>query len=91
MQLYYGVQNPEASPVKDTLENWGNNYRNVSVRMVYSDDGKGYIQDVFKAGVTEVDSERSGVVLCGQREMCESISEQMRAFGVPSARILLNF
>lgn len=37
------------------------------------------------------DGSSVGVILCGHKEMCQSIASQMEAVGVSKERILLNF
>ena len=90
VHLYYGVRNAEASPVMQDIEEWQNDFPNLTVRVVYSED-EGYIQDIFKKERPEVDGRHTGVLLCGQRDMCESITQCMMDAGVPKDRILLNF
>lgn len=92
VKLYYGVQNVEATPIQQELENWKNNFPNLHIRVVYSDDGAGYIQDILQKEVEELDTpSQSGVILCGQRDMCERITDYMTQLGVDPDCILLNF
>lgn len=63
----------------------------MTIRLVYSDEQRAYVQDVFRTSENDVDGERTGVILCGQRDMCESVSEQMIQKGVDPNRLLLNF
>ena len=91
MHLYYGAKNAEANPVTQEIETWKNNFPNLTIHLVYSDSGDGYIQDVFEKEMANLNGGRSGVLLCGQRDMCERVTSLMTQAGVSADRILLNF
>ena len=91
MHLYYGVRNAEASPVMQDIGEWQNDFPNLAVRVVYSEDGGGYIQDILEKERPEIDGRHTGVLLCGQRDMCERVTRCMTDAGVSQDRILLNF
>lgn len=45
MRLYYGTRNMEATAYSDLDDSW--KAAGVSTVHVYSDDAKGYVQDIF--------------------------------------------
>lgn len=45
-ELYWGTQNPDATPFGSELKDW--EAHGVKVNHVYSKDGLGYVQDVFE-------------------------------------------
>lgn len=87
--LYYGARNAESMAYGDQIKNWKEGY-GVEVVPVYSDDKKGYVQDVF---VKDGRTVGAGVaaVLCGQKEMAEAITENLTTNGVEKEYILTNF
>eukprot|EP00210_Caulerpa_lentillifera_P005276 g5041.t1 len=91
VKLFYGVRNEAECPVRSELEEWKNNLPSLDITVVYSEATGEYIQDVFTKLDLNFDPLKTGVILCGQREMCETITEFVKHRGVSSDHILLNF
>jgi ferredoxin-NADP reductase len=53
-------------------------------------EGK-YVQDVLAAQAALPDPGAAAVVLCGHKDMCNAVKEQLAAQGVAAERMLLNF
>lgn len=51
----------------------------------------GYVQDVFAKDKGISEGGATGVLLCGQKEMCNAIKELVAAEGVEADKVLLNF
>lgn len=64
----------------------------IKVVQVHSEAGKGYVQDVFKAGggVTSAPGS-TGLVLCGHKGMVQDVTAAATQAGVAPEKILLNF
>lgn len=90
--MYYGTKNPSYIPYNEELEKWHDDY-GIKIIHVHSDDNMGYIQDVFeKENLLNPElASKTGIILCGQKEMCISITEIAKASGVDPDKILLNF
>ena len=91
--LFYGVRNTAAMAYADKLAGWEAEY-GVRVVPVYSEEGKGYVQDAFaREGGVAAAGGAGGVaaVLCGQKGMAEAVTEALTAAGVDKSAILLNF
>lgn len=63
---------------------------------VFSDNGKQYVQAALeaqlKAGLIPAGSEaRVGVLLCGHKDMCNTVTTLLTEHGVSKDKILLNF
>eukprot|EP00803_Ostreobium_quekettii_P008613 evm.model.scf_199.1 EVM.evm.TU.scf_199.1 scf_199:7126-10460(+) len=87
--LYYGAVDREAMAYVDKLPEWES--LGVQVVPVYSSSGVGYVQDVFDKENLLGSPDDVGVVLCGQKEMCQAVTEMMEGAGVDPGRIILNF
>lgn len=89
--LYYGARNPGVMAYSDLFDVWKNEY-GIKIIPVYSEEGKGYVQDVFvKNGGISSNGSDVAALLCGHKGMAEAITEVMTAAGVPKESILLNF
>ncbi len=89
--LYYGTRTPAAMAFGDRLSEWEKEF-GVKVVPVYSQDGQGYVQDVFLSqGGVSGGSEGVAAVLCGQKGMAEAVTEALTAAGVAKEHILTNF
>eukprot|EP00882_Tetradesmus_deserticola_P006381 GHRQ01006711.1.p1 GENE.GHRQ01006711.1~~GHRQ01006711.1.p1 ORF type:complete len:324 (+),score=160.03 GHRQ01006711.1:989-1960(+) len=92
VRLYYGTRNAEHTAYADRIPAW--EAAGVRVIQVFSNsDGQGakYVQDVFSSDKGLSGGEGVGVVLCGQKEMCNAVKELVAAEGVDAAKVLLNF
>lgn len=76
---------------KDVFSKWKS--LGVNVIPVFSSDGNGYVQDTFADEKENLltSPESTGVVLCGQKEMCQAVTEMMTTSGVDNEKIILNF
>jgi len=90
VRLYYGARNPSAMAYGDKLAQWEADY-GIRVVPVYSEQGKGYIQDVFAGDGVPEGAGHMAAVLCGQKGMAEAVTEILSAAGVDKSAILLNF
>lgn len=95
VRLYYGVRSPAAMAYSALLPGWEKDH-GVKVIPVYSEGGKGYVQDAFAsdggaAGLGGGSSGGVGAVLCGQKDMAVAINEALEGAGVDKERILTNF
>lgn len=90
-KLYFGVRNPSSMAYGDKLKAWEKDH-GVVVVPVFSEDGKGYVQDRFvqEGGVASSGAE-TAAVLCGQKDMAQAVTEVLVAGGVDKSAILLNF
>lgn len=89
--MFYGVRNEADCPVSADLQQWKNNFPTLEITVVYSEETGEYIQDAFKKLEPDFDPVKTGVILCGQREMCETVTQFVKDCGVSEDRILLNF
>lgn len=89
--LFYGARNKTLMAFDDSFSEWES--LGVKVVPVFSQDGNGYVQEVFESGKENLLTApgTTGVVLCGQKEMCEAITEIMTGSGVDKDKIILNF
>lgn len=89
--LYYGAQTQALMAFDDLFSTWES--LGVKVVPVFSKAGDGYVQEAFGGDkenlLTSPDS--TGVVLCGQKEMCQEVTEIMTGSGVDKEKIILNF
>lgn len=90
IRLYYGVRNASHMAFKESIPSWEMDY-GVRTIPVYSDDKKGYVQDVFAANPDIENWQGVAAVLCGQKGMCEGVTDLLTAKGVAKEHILLNF
>ena len=89
--LYYGARSPEFMAYKEKLGQWEEEF-GVKVVPVYSQDGAGYVQDVFvKEAALSGGAEGVAAVLCGQKGMAEAVTEALTTAGVSKEHILTNF
>jgi arabinosyltransferase len=89
--LYYGTRTPAAMAFGDRLSQWEEEF-GVKVVPVYSQEGQGYVQDVFLSqGGVSGGSEGVACILCGQKGMAEAVTEALTAAGVVKENILTNF
>lgn len=60
---------------------------------VHSEDKQKYVQNVLEADAAGLTAEptKVGVLLCGQKEMCEAVTGILTAKGVATDLILKNF
>lgn len=89
VRLYYGTRNTGATAYSDLDDTW--KAAGVDIVHVYSDDNKGYVQDVFTKGGTDFDASKACAVMVGHKEMCEAVTKVLESKGVAKERILLNF
>ncbi|GMH41348.1 hypothetical protein BSKO_09258 [Bryopsis sp. KO-2023] len=89
--LFYGARNKALMAMSDSLSSWED--LGVKVVPVFSEEGKGYVQNVFDGEKENLmgDPASTGVILCGQKEMCQAVTEMMTEAGVDKEKILLNF
>ncbi len=90
VKLYYGTSRRDSTAYADLQASWKDDY-GVETVNVFSDDGKGYIQNVFQELEGDFDGSKTCAVLVGQKEMCEAITKFLESKGVSKDRILLNF
>jgi NAD(P)H-flavin reductase len=62
---------------------------------VFSSGSKRYVQTVLeeeiRAGLIKGVESKTGVLLCGQKDMCTAVTALLTDAGVSKERILLNF
>lgn len=62
---------------------------------MFSSDGKRYVQSALeeelRADLIKGAESKVGVLLCGQKDMCNAITALLTEAGVSKDRILLNF
>lgn len=87
--LYYGALDRDGMAYTEAIPTWES--LGVQVVAVYSGEGVGYVQDAFDKENMLGNPSGVGVILCGQKEMCQAVTEMMEGAGVESSRILLNF
>uniref|UniRef100_A0A7S2UVS4 Oxidoreductase FAD/NAD(P)-binding domain-containing protein n=1 Tax=Fibrocapsa japonica TaxID=94617 RepID=A0A7S2UVS4_9STRA len=94
-RLYYGVKTPDHLAYKDKFEAWAADGVEI-VPVVSRPEGTGwtgrtgYIQDALKADGVDI-PRNSGAIMCGHKEMVESVKETMAEAGSFEGRFLLNF
>ncbi|KAJ9529694.1 hypothetical protein QJQ45_014457 [Haematococcus lacustris] len=93
LRLYYGTQSEEVTAYQSLLSQW--QAEGVKVTQVFSGSTKRYVQlpylqDVLAEEVAHLpDASKVGVLLCGHKEMCNAVTEQLKGRGVQ--QILMNF
>lgn len=88
VRLYYGTRSPESTAYQSLVPEWEK--QGIKVVQVHSGDAKKYVQGVFAEDVQHLSSpSKVGVLLCGQKDMCNTITELAKAKGVE--QIMLNF
>lgn len=87
VRLYYGTRSEDATPFTEDAAAW----EGVKIINVYSSAGEGYVQDVFAKEGSLADGAKTGAVLCGQKQMCEQVTQILLERGVAPDNILLNF
>ncbi len=89
--LFYGTRTPASMAFSDKLAHWEQEF-GIKVVPVYSQEGQGYIQDVFLSqGGVSGSADGVAALLCGQKGMAEAITEALTAAGVAKEHILTNF
>ncbi|KAL3130519.1 hypothetical protein ABBQ38_008334 [Trebouxia sp. C0009 RCD-2024] len=89
VRLYYGTRNSDATAYSDLDESWKS--VGVDTVHVYSDEDKGYVQDVFSQNGLDFDPSKTCAVMVGHKEMCEAVTKILESKGVSKEHILLNF
>lgn len=89
VRLYYGARTLDHMAFKDRIPEWER--AGVKVVKVLSEEGEGYVQEVFEKETGISDWEGVAAVLCGQKGMCEAVTGLLTGKGVPKEDILLNF
>ncbi|GAX75109.1 hypothetical protein CEUSTIGMA_g2553.t1 [Chlamydomonas eustigma] len=94
VQLFYGTRNSGSTAYQDLVGQW--QATGVKIKQVFSGEGQGYVQDALvrdiKAGILNLGPEaKVGVLLCGQKEMCNAVTDTLVEAGVNKDRILMNF
>ncbi|KAF8060585.1 zinc finger CCCH domain-containing protein 40 [Scenedesmus sp. PABB004] len=82
VRLYYGTRDADHTAYAGAIPAW--EAAGVKVVQVFSNGGAGekYVQDVFAAAKGLGGGDGVGVVLCGQKEMCNAVKELVAAEGV---------
>jgi arabinosyltransferase len=90
--LYFGVRSMAAMPYADELHAWATEC-GVKVVPVFSEEGKGYVQDAFvrDGGVPAGAGASVAALLCGQKGMAEAVTATLTESGVAKESILTNF
>ncbi|KAA8492999.1 Fruit protein [Porphyridium purpureum] len=101
VKLYYGARTPAAMPCQDRFKLWKED--NVTVIPVFSESSEGYDasfsaparQKMYIQAALKEDGisapKQTGVLMVGQKGMCEEARAILVEAGVPEERILLNF
>ena len=90
VKLYYGTSRRNTTAYADLQAGWKDQH-GVETVNVFSDDGKGYIQNVFQELEGDFDGSKTCAVLVGQKEMCEAIIKFLVSKGVSKDHIMQNF
>ena len=90
VKLYYGTSRRDTTAYADLQAGWKDDH-GVETVNVFSDDGKGYIQNVFQELEGNFDGSKTCAVLVGQKEMCEAITKFLESKGINKDHIMLNF
>jgi len=87
--LFYGCRSEDTMAYKERFSEWEK--MGVEVRPVYSRAAqKEYVQqDLSREGVAR--PRNTGVLLCGQKGMCDDVTKQLAKVGVYDSRMLTNF
>ncbi|KAK9842094.1 hypothetical protein WJX81_008186 [Elliptochloris bilobata] len=89
VRIYYGTFNPDSTAYADLKAQW--EAEGVRVINVYSGFGQGYVQDVFTKEPGVEDWAGVSAVLCGQKELAESVTAYLSEKGVNKEAILTNW
>jgi ferredoxin-NADP reductase len=89
VRLYYGTANEDTTAYLDDVKQW--QQQGVKATNVYSDEGKGYVQDVFAKDSAPLEGSKTCAVMVGQKEMCEALTKLLEERGVSKDKVLLNF
>lgn len=89
IRLFYGTKNTDTTAYRDLDDSW--KAAGVETIHVYSDDDKGYVQDVFSQADTNFEPSKACAVMVGHKEMCEAVTKILESKGVAKEHILLNF
>ncbi|KAF5832117.1 hypothetical protein DUNSADRAFT_12128 [Dunaliella salina] len=88
VRLYYGTKSEDATPYLELIPAW--NALGVKVNLVHSGDSKNYVQDAFSKDPKKLEDPASvGVLLVGQKDMCQAVTGMLKEQGVQ--QIMLNF
>jgi ferredoxin-NADP reductase len=91
VRLYYGVRNEAAMAYAELTAGWEREH-GVKVVPVFSEAGKGYVQDAFAAaGGAPAGGGGVAAVLCGQKGMAEAVTAMLTGAGMPKELVLTNF
>ena len=88
--LYYGARTLDAMAFRHSIPTWEKEH-GIRIIPVFSEQGQGYVQDVFKASGGVEQGKSVAAVLCGQKDMAVAVTEFLTSAGVPKEHILLNF
>lgn len=88
VRLYYGTKNESYTAFKHLIPEWQD--MGVTVKHVYSDEDRGYVQQVFKEDQAP-DAARTAVILAGQKDMADTVIQELTQLGVNKDLILTNF
>lgn len=95
VRLYYGARNLERMAYQDRFEAWeATGVKIVPVLSQPDDRWKGehgYVQNAFVRSQQKFNPLSTGVVLCGQKQMTEEVTDLLTASGVSNEKILKNF
>lgn len=92
VQLYYGSKDKGVTAYQDRIPEW--EASGVKVHQVFSGSNKRYVQAVVQeeaAAGRLGDGKSIGVLLCGQKDMCNAATAVLTEHGVPKEAILMNF
>mmetsp|Transcript_9082 Transcript_9082/g.12340 ORF Transcript_9082/g.12340 Transcript_9082/m.12340 type:complete len:325 (+) Transcript_9082:111-1085(+) len=93
VRLYYGAKDEDHMAFKERFGDWAE--RGVTVVPVYSQRAEGpkYVQDAFQEAAAEMvmEAKETAVVLCGQKEMAQAVTDIVGEIGISGEQLLTNF
>eukprot|EP01025_Chloroclados_australasicus_P057254 TRINITY_DN7128_c0_g1_i3.p1 TRINITY_DN7128_c0_g1~~TRINITY_DN7128_c0_g1_i3.p1 ORF type:complete len:340 (-),score=26.92 TRINITY_DN7128_c0_g1_i3:456-1322(-) len=87
VRVYYGATDADSMAYLDKIPGW--EQTGLKVIKVFSARGEGYVQDVYAKDTPVAQPSKTCVLLCGQKEMAESVKEILGKQGVET--FLTNF
>ncbi|KAL8142028.1 hypothetical protein V2J09_015060 [Rumex salicifolius] len=95
VRLYYGARNLKRMAYQDRFEDWESSGIRIVPVLSHPDDRwtgeTGFVQAAFYRAKGILHPSRTGIVLCGRKQMTEEVTRIMVEEGVSSDRILKNF
>ncbi|KAK9837357.1 hypothetical protein WJX84_001967 [Apatococcus fuscideae] len=88
VRLYYGTKNESHTAFRNRIPDWQD--MGVTVKHVYSDEDRGYVQQIFKEDQAP-EANVTAAILAGQKDMADTVIHELTSLGVDKDLILTNF